>query len=128
MLALVSFWIIFTLQTAELRGTVERVVDGDTLIVLLADGTRERVRLAAIDAPEISRKRPDPRGLAAAEFVRRACLDQAVLLIPAPGHRQFTRDPYRRLLARVSIRGADLGGSLVLLGLAIPWSMGRKER
>lgn len=32
--------------------TVERVVDGDTVIVHLEDGTRERVRLLLIDTPE----------------------------------------------------------------------------
>src|SRR5687768_9557762 len=38
-----------------LRGTVIRVVDGDTIHVRLASGRRERVRLIGIDAPERGR-------------------------------------------------------------------------
>ena len=37
---------------ARTPATVTRVVDGDTLIVRLADGRRPRVRLIGIDTPE----------------------------------------------------------------------------
>jgi micrococcal nuclease len=36
-----------------LEGTVRRVIDGDTVVVRLADSRQERVRLIGIDAPEI---------------------------------------------------------------------------
>jgi micrococcal nuclease len=36
-----------------LEGTVRRVIDGDTVVVHLADSRQERVRLIGIDAPEI---------------------------------------------------------------------------
>ena len=36
-----------------LSGRVVRVIDGDTLVVEAADGQRERIRLAAIDAPDM---------------------------------------------------------------------------
>lgn len=38
-----------------LAGWVERVVDGDTLVVRLGDGRRERVRLIGVDTPEVHR-------------------------------------------------------------------------
>jgi micrococcal nuclease len=119
--AIVSLCIVLT-QAQGVPALVTRVVDGDTLIVRLADGREERVRLAAIDTPEISRKNPDPRGLAAAEFVRRACQGQEVLLLPAGRRTVFPRDPYRRLVARVIVRGQDLGATLVFLGLATAWA------
>ena len=52
--------------------TVERVVDGDTVIVHLEDGTRERVRLLLIDTPESVK--PDtevqPFGEEASDFAK----------------------------------------------------------
>jgi micrococcal nuclease len=119
--AILSLCVIF-FQAQGVPALVVRVVDGDTLIVRLDDGREERVRLAAIDAPEISRKNPDPRGLAAAEFVRRACQGQEVLLLPAGRRTVFPRDRYRRLVARVLVGGQDLGAALVFLGLATAWA------
>ena len=39
-------------QAAELRGRVVAVADGDTVMVLDAEGYQHKVRLAGIDAPE----------------------------------------------------------------------------
>jgi micrococcal nuclease len=36
-----------------LEGTVRRVIDGDTVVVRLADRSQERVRLIGIDTPEV---------------------------------------------------------------------------
>lgn len=52
--------------------TIERVVDGDTVIVHLEDGSRERVRLLLIDTPESVK--PDtevqPFGEEASDFAK----------------------------------------------------------
>jgi len=37
---------------AAVPATVERVVDGDTVVVVSADGARERLRLIGVDTPE----------------------------------------------------------------------------
>ena len=39
-------------QADHLPGTVVSIADGDTIVVELADGARERVRLIGLDAPE----------------------------------------------------------------------------
>src|SRR5687767_910169 len=79
----------------KLRGTVTRVVDGDTLQVRLASGKRERVRLIGIDAPDAGAC-GEP---AATAFLRRLVGGRRVVLV---GDRtQATRDPSRRLLAYV---------------------------
>ena len=41
-------------EITELHGVVLDVTDGDTIVLGGADGTRTRVRLAEIDAPEMS--------------------------------------------------------------------------
>src|SRR4026209_2991033 len=59
-------------EREELRGTVVRTVDGDTVWVRLASGV-EKVRYIGIDAPEIHHptRGEEPGGRAAAEVNRR---------------------------------------------------------
>jgi micrococcal nuclease len=90
---------------------VERIVDGDTLII---DG--QRVRLIGVNAPESVR--PDhpvePFGPEASEFTRRFVASGAVRL-------QFDKervDRYDRLLAYVWVEDQMLNEELVRAGLA----------
>lgn len=95
------------------RGTVTRVVDGDTLYVRLASGRRERVRVIGIDTPEAGACYAAKASAAA----RRLALSKAVLLRGDPT--QDTRDRHGRLLAYVWIPGGrDLGYQLVAGGFA----------
>jgi micrococcal nuclease len=41
-----------SVPAAAVPATVERVVDGDTVVVVAADGARERLRLIGVDTPE----------------------------------------------------------------------------
>ena len=96
-------------------GVVALVVDGDTLVVRLAGGKRERVRVLGIDSPEMQ---PRERcAVQAAQAARRLALGKSVALI---GDRtQATRDRYKRLLAYVTLPGgSDLGSRLVATGYA----------
>jgi micrococcal nuclease len=84
--------------------TVERVVDGDTIVVAVA-GEHETVRLIGIDTPEsVARDRPDEC------FGAEASHRLAELLPPGTAVRLTRdvepRDMYDRLLAYV-FRGAD---------------------
>ena len=96
-----------------LTATVSRVVDGDTLEVVLAGGKRERVRLVGVDAAE--------RGACfaneAAAHVRRLAQSKRVVL--KGDAIQPTRDRYDRLLAYVWLPGGrDLGYQLIAAGSA----------
>jgi len=95
------------------RGTVTRVVDGDTLDVRLTSGKTERIRLIGIDTPE--------RGVCftsqATSRTRQLALSKRVVL--RGDATQDTRDRYGRLLAYVWIPGGkDLGYQLVAGGFA----------
>jgi endonuclease YncB( thermonuclease family) len=95
----------------SLHGTVSRVVDGDTLDVVLTSGRRERVRLIGIDTPE--------RGVcystAATSRARRLALAKRIVL--KGDGTQHTRDRYGRLLAYVWLPGGkDLGFQLIAGG------------
>jgi micrococcal nuclease len=96
-----------------LTGTVSRVVDGDTLEVVLTGGKRERVRLLGIDAPE----RGSCYAGAATSRARALALSRRVVL--RGDATQATRDRYRRLLAYVWLPGGkDLGYQLLAGGFA----------
>ena len=93
-----------TTTTAEVKriaAVVERVVDGDTIIVRLPDGRRERVRLLGIDTPEsVDPRRPvECFGKEAAARTRKLLAGRHVLLEFDPT--QGLRDRYGRLLAYV---------------------------
>lgn len=94
------------------RWNVAGVVDGDTIDVVNAEGTAERVRLIGMDTPE--------RGMCgyaeASNTLSVLVLHRDVLLSPGAVD---DRDTYGRLLRYVDIDGVDAGGVLIEQGLAI---------
>lgn len=100
---------------AVLAGRVTRVIDGDTLDVLLSSG-RIRVRLQGIDAPE----RDQAGGTASTQWLTERVLNQDVLLEPV------SQDRYDRLLAVVYLEDRNLNRELVSAGQA--WAYRRYLR
>jgi micrococcal nuclease len=92
---------------AFLAGKVTRVIDGDTIDVLLASG-RIRVRLHGVDAPE----RDQPGGAAATSWLTEMLSNQAVLLEPV------SQDQYDRMVAVVHLRDRNINRELVAAGHA----------
>ncbi len=102
-------------------GVVSSVVDGDTLVVRLPGGKRERVRVLGIDSPEM---RPRERcAVQATASARRLAQGKTVALV---GDRtQATRDRFKRLLAYVTLPGgSDLGRRMVATGYATVYVFG----
>ena len=103
-------------QTAQsgaftLRGTVTRVVDGDTVHVDVS-GRDEKVRLIGIDTPEVGQC----DAAKATTLARQLTQGRAVRLVGDPT--QSTRDRYGRLLAYVWVDGRDLGFQELARGFA----------
>lgn len=106
---------------------VERVVDGDTL--LLKGGTR--VRLIGVNTPETKHpdRPPEPWGREASEFTRRQVEHREVTL-------QFDRerrDRYRRVLAYVYVGDRCLNEEIIRAGYSraetqFPYSNRMKKR
>lgn len=99
-----------------MTGTVERVVDGDTVIVEVAGG-RERVRLLRIDTPEAARD-GDP-----AECLADAATAALSELLPAGATVELAtdvevRDRYGRLLAHLWVDGTWVNGTMLEDGYA----------
>jgi micrococcal nuclease len=96
---------------------VDRVMDGDTIVVLM-DGTEEKVRLIGVDTPESVHPDPDrnvPYGKVAAEFTRSRLLGQQVYL----EYDVETRDKYGRILAYVWIGDEMFNRTLLSEGHAM---------
>src|SRR5256885_11722930 len=103
--AAVGVWLLRTPQASgSLHGIVVRAVDGDTLVVRLAGGWLERVRLIGVDTPEDVKPGVPVQcyALRAAAFTRRALAGRAVELRVG----RDRRDRYGRLLAYVRADGA----------------------
>lgn len=100
---------------AVLAGKVTRVIDGDTMDVLLDSGLI-RVRLHGIDAPE----RNQAGGSAAAAWLTQRLRDQAVELEPV------SQDQYSRMVAVVHHHGRNVNLELVRAGHA--WAYRRYMR
>jgi endonuclease YncB( thermonuclease family) len=102
------------------REQVERVIDGDTLV--LAGG--ERVRLAGIDAPELREGKPgrtgpfpEPGAVEAARALKSMVEGKLV------GVERSGTDDYGRTLAAVRLPdGTDAGAELVRRGLAASYA------
>lgn len=101
-----------TARTVE--GTVTRVFDGDTLVLVTPEGTKLRVRLYGIDAPEVRHERMpgQPFGKEA-----RGALEALVL-----GRRVTVRivdvDAHKRLVGIVHREGRDINLAMVRGGFA----------
>lgn len=90
-----------------LPGKVLRVIDGDTLDVLLSSG-RIRVRLHGIDAPE----RDQPGGDESRRWLQQRVQDREVQLEPV------SQDRYERMVAVVHLGDIDVNRELVRSGNA----------
>jgi endonuclease YncB( thermonuclease family) len=95
------------------------VADGDTVTI-----SGDRIRIANIDAPELTRAQCDAERRLAIVAKRRMAelLGSGTIRVtvgdPRDGRR---RDRYGRTLATISVDGRDVGEIMVAEGLARPW-------
>jgi micrococcal nuclease len=91
-------------------GTVDRVIDGDTIVLT----TGEKIRYLLIDAPETTNGHNDCYGSNAATFNSDLVLHKTVDLT----YDTQCTDMYGRLLAYVSVDGMDVNVLMVERGYA----------
>ena len=107
LLLLGLLWCVAATADGVVPGKVTRVVDGDTIDVLLASG-RIRVRLQGIDAPE----HDQPGGREAQRWLQRRLIDHEVQLEPV------SQDRYERMVAIVHAEGGVVNEELLQAGHA----------
>lgn len=114
-LTLLLITLISVLHQASPRvvsGIVEKVSDGDTLTVLTSNGTKLKVRLHGIDAPEAPHGRlpGQPFGEASQRVLERKVLRQEVTL------KIVGVDRYRRLICLVRLGSRSLNEAMIQEG------------
>ncbi len=97
---------------------LERVVDGDTIVVRDRSGKRLRIRLAGIDAPELKQT----GGQAAKKFLQAELRGEDLLI------RSSKKDRYGRLVATVMAGRQDANLALLKAGKAWFYRRYRKEQ
>jgi micrococcal nuclease len=113
----------------SIQATVVKVVDGDTIEILMRDGTTDTVRLLGIDTPEINVPNKPMEygnitdleclsywGQQASQYTKNTLHDNSVRIVldetsPLRGY-------YGRLLAYVELNGNDFNKRLIELGYA----------
>jgi len=123
-LVLVLLAVAPRLQAVEVQritGKVVRIVDGDTLVIE-AEGTRHRVTLAAIDAPE----KDQPWGESSTRSLRHILAGQQVRVD------YFKKDRWRRLIGYIRVTPPDcptcgytLDAGLYQLTVGMAWHFTR---
>ena len=101
---------VFLANFGGVDGVCTRVVDGDTIVVVIGDVT-EKVRLIGVDTPEtVHPRRPvESYGPEASSYTRLRVEERPVTL----EFDQEERDRYGRLLAYVFVDGMFLNADLV---------------
>lgn len=98
------------------NGVVDRVIDGDSLHVITPEGTKLRIRLAYIDAPETAKpnlSQPgQPFGEEATEYLKNLVFGKNVTV------RIVDIDRHRRLVAVIVIGDMSVNLQMVKSGMA----------
>jgi len=103
----VGFLVCVGAAADTLSGRVVRVVDGDTLVLLLPGNVQERIRLAGIDCPE----RRQAFGTRATQALARLAAGKEVTV------EWEKRDRYGRIVGKVVYGGKDVDLALVREGM-----------
>jgi len=106
---------VSSVAAATFSGHVTRVTDGDTLWVKPDRGSVKKLRLQGLDAPESCQA----GGKEATQALERLVMNQRVQV------KASQMDAYGRGLARITVRGEDVGARLVRSGQA--WSYRWKD-
>jgi micrococcal nuclease len=104
-------------QATKQEAQITRVVDGDTIEVLL-NGSKEKVRVIGINTPETvdPRKPVECFGREASNFAKGFLANQIVSLESDPTQQE--RDKYGRLLRYIFVNEVDFGKLMIEQGYA----------
>ena len=100
------FPILLSAQT--LRGKVVRVSDGDTVVLLDADNTQQKIRLNGIDAPENGQ----PYGDKSKEYLT-GLIARKEVTVEVKG-----KDQYKRVLGVVYLGDTNINAEMIRAGYA----------
>lgn len=107
---LILLLLSFNVLAGEIQGVVTRVIDGDT-VILGTGGTKLKVRLQGIDAPE----RRQAHGGESTRYLEDIVLNRQVIIKYKDSKRY---DRYKRNLGTIFLNGQDINLSMINAGMA----------
>lgn len=111
-----------TMPADAVSGKVWSVYDGDTMTIVLDDGSKWPLRLIGIDAPEMARDgQPAQCGAVDARDRLRQLAPKGTRVVVAHDPKADRIDRYGRHLVYVQAGPTDLAGELALEGLVGAW-------
>lgn len=101
-----------------MTGKVVKVLDGDTIVILLSGNKQERIRLLDIDAPE----KGQPFGDKSKQYLSDMVAGKTVRI------EYKERDQYGRILGTVFVDGKIVNEEMVKVGLAWQYYYSKNKR
>ena len=105
---LIFFIFFLTPILADVQGIISKVIDADTVIIESDGGSKYRVRLLGIDAPEIKQE----HGKEATKYLSNMVLGKNLTVIGS------NKDKYQRLLGKLILDDNDINLNLIKNGMA----------
>ena len=115
---LITLFLIFPLWANTLTGKVIKVVDGDTVHILLDNHDIEKIRLAGIDAPE----KRQAHGSKATRYLASMVARKSVTI------EYNKRDRYGRIVGKILYNGDDVNLQMVKVGYSWHYKKYQKEQ
>jgi endonuclease YncB( thermonuclease family) len=115
---LISLLACSSIQAGTIAGTVVRITDGDTVVVLDANKVQYKIRLVGIDAPE----KKQAYGKKSKENLSDLVAGKYVVV-------EYDKlDRYKRVLGKILLSGKDMNLEQVASGLAWHYKKYQKEQ
>jgi len=115
---LLTLFLIFPIFANTITGKVIKIVDGDTIHLLLDNHNKEKIRLAGIDAPE----RKQAHGNKAKKFLSSMISNRLVTV------KYNKRDRYGRIVGKILYNNEDINLKMVKVGYAWWYKKYKREQ
>ena len=115
---ILTFFLLLPVVADTVTGKVVKIVDGDTIHLLLKNHMIEKIRLAGIDAPE----KRQAHGSKAKKYLSSIIAKQNIAV------KYNKRDRYGRIVGKILFKGADVNLKMVQVGYAWHYKKYQREQ
>ena len=114
-LVIVMLFLLSTYSFADFTAKVVHIIDGDTIDVLDGNNQKLRIRLLAIDTPELKQH----FGYESFFYLNKILNGKFVTIISSPDkNKPYTLGYYKRIIGKVVLNGKDINLEMIKKGMA----------
>ena len=108
-------FLLSTYSFADFTANVVHIIDGDTIDVLDGNNQKLRIRLLAIDTPELKQN----FGHESFFYLNKILSGKSVMIISSPDkNKPYTLGYYKRIIGKVVLNGKDINLEMIKKGMA----------